>query len=126
MDGNTGKPDGTGSYIWLRYATQFKAGDRIHTIEMGVPVPIGASAETRERLFREAEAGLEQLANRVENCVGQVTQSSQAPTRNQPGQVVAPTPKTTVPPATASPSTPQPTQRPATPAFTPTCSYPNS
>lgn len=119
MDGNAGKPDGAGSYIWLRYATQFKVGDRIHTIEMGVPVPIGASAETRERLFREAEAGLEQLANRVENRVGQVTQSSQAPTRSQPGQVAAPTPKTTVPPAAASPatsqSTLQPAQRPATP-----------
>ena len=57
MDGNTGRPDGTGSYIWLRYATQFKVGDRVHTIEMGVPVPIGASAEMRERLLREALAG---------------------------------------------------------------------
>ncbi len=120
MDGNAGKPDGAGAYIWLRYATQFKVGDRMHTIEMGVPVPIGASAEMRERLLREAEAGLEQLANRVEHRVGQVTQHAQATTRHQPGQVVAPTPKTTIPSAAASPSTSQPTpqsaQRPPTPA----------
>jgi len=120
MDGNTGKPDGAGAYIWLRYATQFKVGDRMHTIEMGVPVPIGASAEMRERLFREAEAGLEQLANRVENRVGQVTQSAQTTPRNQSGQVVASTPKTTVPPATASPSTSQPaSQRLTTPSSSP-------
>jgi hypothetical protein len=114
MDSNTGKPDGAGAYIWLRHTTQFKVGDRIHTIEMSVPVPFGASAEMRERLFREAEAGLEQLANHVEHRAGQVTQNAQATTRNQPGKVVAPTPKTTVPPppATASLSTSQPTQRP--------------
>ncbi|HEV7235936.1 MAG TPA: hypothetical protein VGN15_07135, partial [Ktedonobacteraceae bacterium] len=60
------------------------------------------------------EAGLEQLANHVEHRAGQVTQNAQATTRNQPGKVVAPTPKTTVPPppATASLSTSQPTQRP--------------
>jgi hypothetical protein len=113
MDGNRGKPDGAGSYIWLRYATQFKVGDRLQTIEMGVPVPLGASAEERERLFREAEVGLEQLANRVENRVGQVT------TRNQPGPIVTPTPKTTVPPAAASPSTPPPTSQPTQRAATP-------
>ncbi len=123
MDDNTGKPDGAGAYIWLRHTTQFKVGDRIHTIEMSVPVPIGASAEMRERLFREAEAGLEQLANRVENRADQVAQNAQVTTRNQPGKVVAPTPKTTVPPATASPSTsqstPQTIQRPATPPSPP-------
>ena len=119
MDGNRGKPDGAGSYIWLRYATQFKVGDRLQTIEMGVPVPLGASAEERERLFREAEVGLEQLANRVENRVGQVTQNAQVTTRNQPGPIVTPTPKTTVPPATASPSTPPPTPQPTQRAATP-------
>ena len=84
MDGMTGRSehrelaDGSGSYIWLRYATQFRVGDRTHTIEMGIPVPIGASDEQRERLLREAEAGIEQLANRVERRVARATQSSQA------------------------------------------------
>src|SRR5437762_3878624 len=74
MDGTTGKPDGAGTHIWLRYATQFTVGERTHTIEMGIPVPIGASAETRERLFREAEAGIDQLASHVESRVTQVQQ----------------------------------------------------
>ena len=74
MDGTTGKPDGAGTHIWLRYATQFTVGERTHTIEMGIPVPIGASAETRERLFREAEAGIDQLASHIESRVAQVQQ----------------------------------------------------
>src|SRR5436309_14737859 len=74
MDGTTGKPDGAGTHIWLRYATQFTVGERTHTIEMGIPVPIGASAETRERLFREAEAGIDQLARHIESRVAHVQQ----------------------------------------------------
>ena len=74
MDGTTGKPDGAGTHIWLRYATQFTVGERTHTIEMGIPVPIGASAEARERLFREAEAGIDQLASHIESRVAQVQQ----------------------------------------------------
>ena len=66
MDGTTGKPDGAGTHIWLRYATQFTVGERTHTIEMGIPVPIGASAETRERLFRQAEAGIDQIAREAD------------------------------------------------------------
>ncbi|HLL79063.1 MAG TPA: hypothetical protein VKT25_06160, partial [Ktedonobacteraceae bacterium] len=62
--GRTGA-DGA-SYIWLRYSTQFTTGGRTHTIEMEVPVPVGASAEERERLIREAEANMEQLYRRVE------------------------------------------------------------
>src|SRR3989440_2059908 len=74
MDGTTGKPDGASTHIWLRYATQFTVGERTHTIEMGIPVPIGASAETRERLFREAEAGIDQLASHIESRVAQAQQ----------------------------------------------------
>ncbi len=53
-------------YIWLRYSTQFTTGGRTHTIEMEVPVPVGASAELREQLIREAEANMEHLYRRVE------------------------------------------------------------
>src|SRR5579875_2552344 len=56
-----------GEYIWLRYSTQFTTGERSHSIEIGIPVPIGASAEQRERLLHEAEAGMSQLASHVEN-----------------------------------------------------------
>lgn len=55
--------DATGPHIWLRYTTQYNKEGQTHTIEMSVPVPLGASAEQREELFREAEAGMNQLIN---------------------------------------------------------------
>ncbi len=78
---NRDKPTGTDGnpYIWLRYTTQFSAGGRTHTIEMGIPVPLGASAETREQLIREAEMGMEQLTRRVESRVSQMLQRNARP-----------------------------------------------
>jgi hypothetical protein len=98
MDTSRDKPTGTDGnpYIWLRYTTQFNAGGRTHTIEMGVPVPIGASAEVREQLIREAEIGMDQLTRRVENRVAQISQRNtrpqeplrtQAPATTRPNQV---------------------------------------
>jgi hypothetical protein len=80
MDGTTGRPEGAGSHIWLRYTTQFPVGERVNTIEMGIPVPLGASEEERERLLREAEAGMDQLAKHVESRAArmQQTRSGQA------------------------------------------------
>jgi hypothetical protein len=105
--GTNGKP-----YIWLRYTTEFTTGGRTHTVEMGIPVPLGASAETREQLIREAEAGMDQLSRHVDNRVAQMLQRS---TRPQ---------STTSPPAsTATPSTgqvSQSTSRPSTPPVTST------
>src|SRR5579864_4759670 len=75
--GRTGDHDG--QYIWLRYSTQFTRGGQPHTIEMGIPVPLGASAEQREQLIREAEAGMEQLSRRVEGRVAQLLQRNQRP-----------------------------------------------
>lgn len=131
MDSMTGRPQHQehpdGSYIWLRYATQFRVGDRTHTIEMGIPVPIGASDEQRERLLREAEAGIEQLTNRVERRVARATQSPQAssassaaPTsqstqpaqRTQAAQTVSPSPKQVEPLTLSTPSTPPPASTP--------------
>ncbi len=81
MDISRDKPAGTDGnpYIWLRYTTQFSAGGRTHTIEMGIPVPVGASAEIREQLIREAEMGMEQLTRRVESRVSQMLQRSSRP-----------------------------------------------
>ena len=75
------KPVGTGEnpYIWLRYTTQFTTGGRTHTIEMGIPMPLGASAEMREQLIREAEAGMDQLSRHVENRVTQMLQRNARP-----------------------------------------------
>src|SRR5438034_6003024 len=87
MDKPAGK-DGN-PYIWLRYKTQFNAGGRTHTIEMGIPMPLGASAEMREQLIREAEIGMEQLTRRVENRVAQISQRSTRPPEPQRTQAPA-------------------------------------
>ena len=111
--GRTGEHDG--QYIWLRYSTQFTRGGQPHTIEMEIPVPVGASAEQREHLIREAEAGIEQLYRQIEKrgaARGQQSpevgrpqaapaqagpqQAPSAPTRtpapsSQPGQVASQT-----------------------------------
>lgn len=68
----------TATHIWLRYATQYTRDGRSHTIEMSVPVPVGADAQLREQLFREAEAGMRQLVSHVENRIPQMFQRSQA------------------------------------------------
>src|SRR5260370_16129667 len=46
---------------------------------MGIPVPLGASAEMRAQLIREAEAGMNQLTSHVESRVNEALQSSARP-----------------------------------------------
>ena len=114
MDGRTtGKPDGTGSHIWLHHIMQIRVGERTHTIEMDIPIPIGASADMREQLLNEAESSMEELANRIENreplkvTRSQPTQADRATSIKAPassGQSAAS--KTT---ASAAPSAPTPT-----------------
>lgn len=48
----------------------------MHTLEMSVPLPVGATTELRERLFREAEAGLSHLMNHVENRIPSLLQQA--------------------------------------------------
>ncbi|MDQ2885624.1 MAG: hypothetical protein M3Y39_06015 [Chloroflexota bacterium] len=85
-----------GDHIWLRYGTQFTLNGRTHTIEMSIPMPIGADEEAREQLLREADAGMGQVAEHVENRVAQMLQ------RAQPNQGKLPTP---TPLARSSPQT---------------------
>jgi hypothetical protein len=103
--------DGTGQYIWLRYATQYSKDGRTHTIEMGVPVPLGASAETREKLLREAETGMSDLVQHVEERVFQALERVQSShTTGSQGGAVSPTsqpsPVIKVEPTTSLPVTP--------------------
>ncbi|HEV2659096.1 MAG TPA: hypothetical protein VGU68_00740 [Ktedonobacteraceae bacterium] len=86
----------SGDHIWLRYGTQFTLNGRTHTIEMTIPMPIGADEEMREQLLREADAGMGQLSEHVENRVAQMLQ------RAQPNQGKLPTP---TPLARSSPQT---------------------
>lgn len=121
MDGRiTGKPDGTGSHIWLHHTMQVRVGERTHTIEMDIPIPIGASADMREQLLNEAESSMEELASRIENreprkvTRSQPTQADRAPSIKAPvssGQSADN--KTTANAATSAP-TPTPIQLGAT------------
>jgi hypothetical protein len=86
----------SGDHIWLRYGTQFTLNGRTHTIEMSIPMPIGADEETREQLLREADGGMQQLSEHVENRVALMLQ------RAQPNQGKLPTP---TPLARSSPQT---------------------
>ncbi len=96
----------TGTHIWLRYATQFSAGNRQHTVEMGIPVPIGASAEERELLLREAEAGMSQLVQHVE---GRISQMLARPSSAQTGTARPTSPTTTAASAVPPKVAPRPT-----------------
>jgi hypothetical protein len=105
------KPQGTGGagdhpYIWLRYATQFTTGGRTHTIEMGIPVPLGASAEMRAQLIREAEVGMNQLTGHVESRVNQALQRNARPqgTTSVPMTTQGPKPASKPPASTPSSS----------------------
>src|SRR6266849_9187096 len=80
---------------------------------MGIPVPLGASAETRERLFREAEAGIDQLASHVESRVAQV-QQRQMPMPSAQNISPSSSPKSPVS-ATTSASVSKPSPSPASP-----------
>jgi hypothetical protein len=100
MMGADGKP-----YIWLRYTTQFTANGRTHTIEMGIPMPLGASAETREQLIREAEAGMDQLSRHVEHRVNQVLQRNVRPQSTTVPSAPTPHVRPSPPPAPATAQT---------------------
>src|SRR5579859_7848638 len=93
----TGRPEGTGSHIWLHHTLRITVGERTHTIEMDIPIPVGAGANVREQLLNEAEASMEELARRIEKG---------APRKLSPGQPAQP----------AQPAKVLPAKQPASPA----------
>ena len=105
MDGRKNTLEGAGDYIWLRYSTSITLAGRTRTIEIGVPMPIGADEDEREQLLREADEGMNQLTGHVENRIAQMLQRVQ-PTQ---GNIPAPTP--TAKPSVAPP--PRAVGRPA-------------
>ncbi len=113
MNHRTQEPEQSGTHIWLRYATQFSVGERSYTVEMGIPVPVGASAEQREQLLREAEAGMGQLTHVVEKRVSQMLRQPPASTTS----IASVTPLKAPP---AMPQTPQTQQIPQRPIQKPT------
>jgi hypothetical protein len=99
-----------GTHIWLRYATQFTQGNRSYTVEMGIPVPLGASVEQREQLLREAEAGMNQLTQSVERRVAQMLH--QPPSSTTPASITTPKPAAAPPTRTAPVPVSPPPQSP--------------
>ncbi len=119
MDDNMNQWAESGPCIWLRYATQYTKDGQTHTVEMSVPIPIGASVEMRERLISEAEAGMGQLVNRVERRGNQSSQRAQSvPTTQgmpaaQGSQTTHATQRLAPPPAANTRPAPRPAVRPA-------------
>ncbi|GAC1428391.1 MAG: hypothetical protein NVS4B1_07400 [Ktedonobacteraceae bacterium] len=95
MDGRKNMLEGAGDSIWLRYSTSITIAGRTRTIEIGIPMPIGADEEEREQLLREADEGMNQLTGHVENRIAQMLQ------RVQPTQGNIPTPTPTAKPSVA-------------------------
>jgi hypothetical protein len=56
---------GDSRYIKYRHALQLNTGGHTHTLEVEVPVVVGADDETRAQLLREAEIGMSQLADQI-------------------------------------------------------------
>lgn len=109
VNDRTHAPEPSGTHIRLRYTRQIVVGKRNHTVEVDITVPPGASDETRERLFREAEESVEQLARYMERRVEQA-QHGQLP---QPAQVTQPVPRPPGAPAAASKPAAAPVPAPA-------------
>ncbi|HEY6409151.1 MAG TPA: hypothetical protein VIY29_16950 [Ktedonobacteraceae bacterium] len=100
----TGRPD---SHIRLRHSMRITVGEQAHTIEIEIPIPVGASADSREQLLNEAEVSLEELAQRIQHG------APRKPSRSQPPQPArAPSAKQPVPLAQAAANKPSTTTAP--------------
>lgn len=69
----------TGEHIWLRQAVRFTVGDQRRTLEIAIPVPVGAPADEVERLLRQASEGMERLTRHLDERVAALTGGLAAP-----------------------------------------------
>ncbi|HEX9413300.1 MAG TPA: hypothetical protein VF916_07330 [Ktedonobacterales bacterium] len=58
-----------GGHIWLRQSVRFAVGDQRRTIEIALPLPIGASHEEIERLLQEADVGMTRLTQHLDRRI---------------------------------------------------------
>lgn len=118
-----GQIERDGEHLWLRQAVTFTADGQTRTLEIGVPVRLGASPEEIEALLGEADAGMARLTAhldaRIAHALGHpMPVPASATQTSAPSPAVAhpaieqPAPAT--PPAAAVAEHPQPA--PATPA----------
>ncbi len=114
MDGRENTQEGAGDYIWLRYSTSITIAGRPRTIEIGIPMPIGADEEEREQLLREADEGMNQLTGHVENRIAQMLQRVQPTQGNIPAPIPTAKPSVNPPPrAVSRPASAPMAQQPA-------------
>jgi hypothetical protein len=64
--------------IWLKQSVQFSVGGQMRTIEVTIPVRLGASSEEVERLLQQADAGLEQMTQHLNQKIDELTAQSAA------------------------------------------------
>lgn len=62
-----------GEHIWLRQAVRFTVGDQRRTLEIAIPVPVGAPTDEIERLLRQASEGMERLTRHLDDRVAALT-----------------------------------------------------
>lgn len=66
-------PDKSAPVIWLRQSARFTVGDQRRTIEIAIPVHLGASPQEIERLLREADAGMDALSRHLDTRIAAMT-----------------------------------------------------
>jgi hypothetical protein len=72
-------PQDASDRIWLKQSVQFSVAGQVRTIEIALPVRPGASAEEIERLLRQADAGLEQMTQHLDNKVNELLGQAKTP-----------------------------------------------
>ena len=103
------REDSAGEHIWLRQSVRFMVGDQRRTLEIAIPVRLGASAEEIEGLLREAGAGMERLTRHLDAQVAAlVSPGDAAPAPARP----SPDARPAVAPAVAGADVPEPAPMP--------------
>jgi hypothetical protein len=114
----------TGEYYWLRQSVTFTADGQTRTLEIAVPVHLGASAAEIDALMAQASAGMAQLTRALDARVAAALAPQSAPQSALPdAPVEVASPQRPVVPA-APLDTPEHAGRAATPAPTATVREP--
>jgi hypothetical protein len=105
------------NHIWLRQSVRFTQDGRERTIEIALPLPIGATPQEVERLLGEADAGMARLGQHLDRQVAAALGGSAVTPVTAPATTPAPTdaPPPTPSRASASPAPSQPAPTPSPP-----------
>jgi hypothetical protein len=101
--------DPDGAHIWLRQSVTFTANDQTRTVEIAIPLPLGAAPDEIEALLADAGAGMDRLTRHLDARVAALLAGTaeSAPTPAVPA--VTPTaPAVIAPAATVEPAPPPP------------------